>query len=412
MKFSAAVFRSRDFRSLLSTRVMITLALQIQAVIVGWQVYQIRHEAIYLGLLGLMEAIPAIACSFFSGHFVDRHRPAQIYFYSLLLLAINATVLLMAVLPLPFISDAFRIGVFFSTVFVSGVARSFATPSVFSIYPLVVDRSLIPSAMAWNSSSYQFSAIFGPIAGGLVYASLGPTLAFGTILVFSLFALFGIRALSREIREYQNENKHERFIESVTAGIHFVARDRILLSSMLLDMFSVLFGGAVAVLPMFADQVLHVGPSGLGFLRAAPAVGSFLVLFFLGVRPLETVRGKSLLVVVFGFGCSMIAFGLSNSMILSIVSLFASGAFDGVSMVMRSTILQLRTPQDMRGRVSALSTVFITSSNEIGAFESGFAASLMGLVPSVVFGGCATIVVVLLTTLAFPELRKVRLRSN
>ena len=205
--------------------------------------------------------------------------------------------------------------------------------------------------------------------------------------------------------------EREPFAQSVKTGIRFVWHDKVLLSAMTLDMFSVLFGGAVAVLPIYADQVLHVGATGLGILRSAPALGSLLILLLLGLRPLKVISGKMLLWVVAGFGLTTLLFGISTNFTLSLIFLAASGAFDGVSMVIRSTILQLRTPDHVRGRVSAVSTVFITSSNEIGAFESGFAAKVLGLVPSVAFGGVMTLLIVAATALFYPELRKKEIRE-
>jgi MFS family permease len=405
------VFKIRDFRILVMTRWFITIALQVQAVIVGWQVYQIKPDPLLLGLLGLAEAVPAILCSFWAGHIVDNHRPARVYRLSLVALFFNGLLqFLIADAMVPVTKDV-RLLLFYFAVFVSGVARSFAGPAVFSLIPQIVSRELIAASSAWNSSAFQLAAIMGPAAGGLIYGMFGASYAFAIIPLFTLFALIGVTRLSPTAKELRSKSQREPFTRSVRTGIEFVYNDKVLLSAMTLDMFSVLFGGAVAVLPIYADQVLHVGASGLGLLRSAPALGSLLILLFLGLRPLKVISGKMLLSVVAGFGATTLLFGISTNFTASLVFLAMSGSFDGVSMVIRSTILQLRTPDHVRGRVSAVSTVFITSSNEIGAFESGFAAKLLGLVPSVAFGGAMTLLIVAATACFAPELRRTRIKE-
>jgi MFS family permease len=275
--------------------------------------------------------------------------------------------------------------------------------------PQVVPRELYPASAAWTSSVYQFSAIIGPALGGLVYGEIGSSYAFGMIPAFIFLSLICVALLSTRAKEIRNNRNREPFGESIRAGVKFVLRQKALLSSMTLDMFSVFFGGAVAVLPIYADQVLHVGASGLGILRSAPGIGSLLVLLVMAIRPLKVISGQTLLIVVAGFGLCIVGFGFSTNYALSLTLLGFSGAFDAVSVVIRQTILQLLTPDQYRGRVSSVSTVFITSSNEIGAFESGFAASIMGLVPSVVFGGAMTLLIVAGTAIWFPELRRTRI---
>ena len=388
------------------------MGLQAQAVIVGWQVYQLRPDPLLLGLIGLAEAIPAITFSFFSGHIVDTNRAAVVYRLSVFALFLNTCLIFCAVAPfVPFSNDQ-RLVLLFLGVFISGAARSFSSPSVFSLIPRVVPRDLISSAVAWNSSTFQFASILGPSIGGLLYGTFGAVTAFllpPTLLALSLLCS---TFFSSETNALRNLSPREPFAKSLRTGIDFTLKSKVLLSTMLLDMFSVLFGGAVAVLPIFADQVLHTGSFGLGLLRAAPSVGSAIIAITLAMRPLKTVTGRSLLWVVAGFGACMIAFALSTNFALSLLILALSGAFDGVSMVIRSTILQLLTPSSMRGRVSALSSIFITSSNEIGAFESGLAARILRLIPSVVFGGTMTLMIVGFVSWRVPELRKTEIGKD
>lgn len=405
------VFKYKDFQILFLIRVMTAMALQAQAVIVGWQIYKLKPDPMLLGLMGLVEAIPAIGCSFISGHLVDNHKPATIVRLSLLVMFLNSCLLWYAASTELHSIDTKLVMLYFG-IFISGAARSFTSPAVFSLIPQIIPRSLISSASAWNSSAYQMAAILGPSLGGLIYGFAGARVAFLIPPVALLVSLLVSKMLSESAKSYKSDSQREPFLKSVSSGIHFAFKHKALLSTMTLDMFSVLFGGAVAVLPIFADQVLHVGSSGLGLLRAAPSIGSALVLLYLGFKPLKNISGKMLLYVVAGFGFSTIFFAVAKTFWMAMLFLALSGAFDGISMVIRGTILQLLTPDKMRGRVSALSSVFITSSNEIGAFESGAAAKYFGLIPSVVFGGFMTLIVVGLTAVFTPELAKTNINAE
>jgi len=403
------VLQIRDFRLLFTTRLFSTMSLQTQAVIVGWQIYQIRPDALLLGLVGLAEAGPAIAGAFFSGHMVDVYRPASVFRLSLFVLFANTCLLWLAAANFIPLSEVQRLFLLFLGVFISGAARSCTTPAIFSMIPKVVPRPLLSSAVAWNSSCYQFAAIIAPAIGGLIYGIYGAMAAFALPPVFMLMALGSVGFLSTEAKNIRNTTVREPFRQSLVAGIKFTLHHRVLMSAMMLDMFSVLFGGAVAVLPIFSDKILHTGSFGLGLLRSAPSIGSAIIALYMAIFPPKFTSGKVLLWVVAGFGVSTIFFALSQNFILSFLLLVATGLFDGVSMVIRSTILQLLTPENMRGRISALSSVFITSSNEIGAFESGLAARLLGLVPSVVIGGIITLGVVCGVSVVAPELRKTKI---
>jgi MFS family permease len=412
LHFSSPILKIKDFRFLLLTRFLISLALQYQDVIVGWQIYQLKHDALLLGLVGLAEAIPAITCSFFSGHVVDISKPAKVYHISLFVMTLNTLFILSAVLPSLGFQNSTRIFILFAGVFISGLARSFTGPSVFSLIPQVVPKPLIPAAAALNSSVFQFAAITGPALGGLIYGFVGPVTAFSVPCLFACCAFLGSGLISPKAETLSTLPHREPFIKSLRAGIKFAFGHKVLLSAMSLDMFSVLFGGAFAVLPVFADQVFHVGSTGLGILRAAPAVGSVLISLYLGLRPMEVISGQRLLLVVGGFGAATLGFALSTNFYLALIFLCFAGLFDGVSMVIRGTLLQLLIPDHMRGRVSALSSMFIISSNEIGAFESGLAAKLMGLIPSVIFGGAMTLIVVAMISWLSPDLKNTRLKAS
>ncbi len=412
MTVSLAVLRSRDFRLMLGARMLAMMALVAQDVIIGWQVYSITRDPFMLGLAGLVEALPAIACGLFAGHVVDNSRPHRIYILCLGALALNAFILLLTGGGLLSVVEGHTLLFLFVGVFFSGLARSFIMPASFAILPQLVPRTQFPAASAWFSSGFQMAVIAGPAVAGLIYGGYGVTAAW--IMPCTIFsaALVLVFAMSKKTRDYKSSQKREPTLQSIKAGWRFIWRDKTLLSVMIIDMFAVLFGGAVAMLPAYAQEVLHVGSEGLGALRAAPALGAIVTALFLALRPFKVVHASTLLKVVAGFGACMIGFGLSTDFTLSMLFLALSGAFDSVSMVIRSTIMQLLTPDTMRGRVAALNGMFIISSNEIGAFESGTAAKLMGLVPSVVFGGACTLLVVATTTLFFPQLRRTKIDAN
>ncbi|MFZ4402649.1 MAG: MFS transporter [Pseudobdellovibrionaceae bacterium] len=415
--FSSPVLKVADFRRLLLSRLFVTFSLQIQAVIVGWQIYQIKPDPLLLGLIGLTEAIPAITAAFYSGHVVDTQKPYRVIQWSFIALLVNTLFLLLPMLA-PLVSNSvaddvsspfsvnIKLFLLFTGIFISGAARSFISPAYFSLIPQILPKAQMSSAAAFNSSTYQFASVIGPAIGGLIYAVGGPIVAFCAPPLMMILALVVAYGFSAEIKNIQNSNQREPFWQSLTAGLKYTFQHKMMLSTMCLDMFSVLFGGAVAMLPIFADQVFHTGSMGLGILRAAPAAGSVLIGGFLAFKPLKSLSGKLLMAVIVGFGLCTIGFSLSTNIYLSVVLLALSGAFDGVSMVIRGTFFQAMIPDHMRGRISALNSVFITSSNEIGSFESGVAASLMGLVPSVFFGGAMTLVVVGTVAVLVPGLAK------
>ncbi len=411
MSLSFKILQNRDFRFLLLTRMFGALALQAQAVIVGWQVYSMTHDPFLLGLVGLTEAVPAIACALFAGHVVDISQPKKIYQYCQFVQMINTALLLCFAGGYVAIGAHSLLPFMFVGVFVSGLARSFYMPASFTLLSQIVKKSDMPAASAWMSSSFQSAAIGGPALAGLIFAGFGASVAW-ILPAFCMVACFvilsGIR-VDHIIREKLNRLSA---IESIKEGWAFILKNPVLLSVMALDMFAVLFGGAVAMLPAFADQVLHVGSEGLGLLRAAPAIGSVSMALVLATRPMKIISARRLLYAVTGFGLCMIGFGLSKIFLLSVLFLAMSGAFDSVSMVIRGTLMQLLTPDVMRGRVSSVNSMFIISSNEIGAFESGLAAKLFGLVPSIIMGGIGTLLVVGVTASLSPKFRRTQVRAE
>ena len=402
--FSA--LRYKEFRFYIFARFFLTTAVNFQAVCVGWQIYEITKDPLSLGLIGLAEAIPYILIALFAGYVVDHYDRRKI-----LLTAIS--VLVVASISLFYYSmnvEDFSIkGVLpiYILIFITGLARGFISPSMFAIMSQLVPKNLFPNSSTWNSTVWQIGAVGGPALGGFVYGFLGVAKAyllntFLFTLAFLFFSLITARAVIKS-------DKVEGLRESLTAGLKFVFKNQLLVSALSLDLFAVFFGGAVALLPMFADQVLMVGPKGLGILRSAPAFGALIMAVLLAYYPLKENAGKKLLYAVALFGICTIGFGLSTNFYLSLIFLALSGAFDNISVVIRTTIVQMQTPDNMRGRVSSVNSIFIGSSNEIGAFESGFAAKLLGLVPSVVFGGTMTMLVTGITARFAPKLRKLNL---
>jgi len=412
MSFSLAILNLRNFRALVLTRTLLVMALQTQAVIVGWQIYSLTHDMFVLGLTGLAEAVPALTCALFAGHIVDISRPHRVYLVCLGILTLNTLALLLVaggIVPAPYGNV---IPFIFGGVFISGIARSFVMPSSFSLLPQVVPREKIPAASACMSGGFQIATITGPALAGIIYGGYGPRIAWLLPVSLMIIALVIFSSMDHEHRHYRSAEKREPAVKSIKAGWSFIWHNHVLLAVMTLDMFAVLFGGAVAMLPAYADQILHLGSEGLGVLRASPAIGAMATALFLATHPLKHIRATMLLTVVTGFGFSMIGFGLSHVFWLSALFLILSGAFDSCSMVIRGSLMQLLTPDNMRGRVSAVNSMFIISSNEIGAFESGLAARFLGLVPSIVLGGIGTLIVVALVGGLSPKLRRLTVDSS
>jgi MFS family permease len=400
------VFQNKEYRFFLSARVLLTFALQIQNVVVSWQIFKLTNDPLSLGLIGLAEAIPALSIALYAGHLADKHNKRTILIVALGVLLSSSVGILWVTLPRgqESFSVLTQVRYLYLFILVSGFARGFYAPTAFSFLHNLVKREHLTVASTINSSSWQMASIIGPAIGGYLYLEAGITIVITSVVIFSLAALGCLFSIRSKPVKYMETGESISF--RLSEGIRFVFRNKVILSALSLDLFAVLFGGAVALLPVFADTILHVGPDGLGLLRAAPSLGASMLMLWLSLRKPQGKPGALLLWCVAGFGLCMIAFAVSTNFYLSLFFLFLSGAFDSVSVVVRGNILQLQTPDHMRGRVSAVNTMFIGSSNEIGAFESGVAARLMGIVPSVIFGGCITLLVVGFTAVKSKALKK------
>ncbi|MGA7720762.1 MAG: MFS transporter [Ignavibacteriaceae bacterium] len=402
-----AALKIKDFRWFVSARFSLTFAIQMQSVIVGWQIYQITHDALSLGLIGLAEAIPFISFSLFTGHVADVISRKKIIVISNFAYFVCAVILLVVSTQLHSMLFKYGASPIYIIIFISGIARSFLSPAQGAYAAQLVPRDLFGNASTWNSLVWQSAAVMGPAIGGLVYGFLGIGYAYIMVVILTATGFIFFTFVSN--KPVPERIVKESIIKSLSHGLKFVFSNQIIVSAITLDMFAVFFGGAVSVLPIFADQVLHTGAKGLGLLRAAPAVGAIIMSIVQAHHPFFKNAGRNLLICVFGFGISIISFAISKNFYLSIFVLMLSGMFDNVSVIMRSTIIQLYTPNEMRGRVSAVNGIFIGSSNELGSFESGVAARLMGLIPSVIFGGSMTLVVVEAARRFAPKLKKLKL---
>jgi MFS family permease len=400
-----AALRIPNFRWFVASLMAMTVATQIQAVVVAWQIYELTHDPLSLGLIGLAEAVPFIGVALFAGHVADRVNRLRISLVALIALFLCSLALLGFTLA-PGIITAGRIWPIYLVIFLSGIARSFLQPARSALGAELVPRQLYPNAVTWRSSTWQLAEVVGPAIGGLVYGFGSATAAYGTDVAIMAIGVLSLARLRHS--PAPSAVVKESFRESLATGIRFVRGQPVILGALSLDLFSVLFGGAVALLPVFAAEILHVGPEGLGVLRAAPAVGAVLMSLVLAHLPPLRRAGQALLISVAVFGLSIIGFGLSRNFLFSIALLAVSGMADTVSVVIRSTLLQVLTPDHLLGRVASVNAIFIGSSNEIGAFESGAAARLIGTVPSVVLGGLATLGVVAVTAVKVPELRRLK----
>jgi len=399
----------REFNAFLFFRLFFTIATEMTAIIVGWQVLEISHDnPLALGLIGLAEALPAIGISLYAGHIADLFSRKRIIAFCMAGVVLCTLALGLFTLNNSSVLVQFGIMPIYIVLFFTGIARGFIGPAIFGFVGQIVPREHYQSSSAWNSSIWQFGAVTGPALGGFLYGFAGVTASYFTVFILLLISFFALTFI--KAKPIIGRVANEPTIKRLRAGIKFVFSSQILLSALSLDLFAVLFGGATALLPIFA-KLLHTGPMGLGLLRAAPAVGSVLMGIYLAHHLPAVNSGKKFLLCVTGFGLCIIAFAISRNFYLSFFLLFLSGVFDNVSVVIRQTIIQLLTPDNMRGRVSSVNSIFLSSSNEIGSFESGVAAKVMGTIPSVIFGGIMTIVVVISTLFLAPDLKKLNIRD-
>ncbi len=398
--------KNRGLQAFLLFRAFFTSGINMQGTLLAWFVYEVSHDPLALGLVGLAEVIPYVSILMVGGVLADRFSRKKLILVSLFCYVLISLGLWYLSLQHSINPNAMSLSGIYLLVFLTGLSRGILSPSQNAILGQLVPRSEITKASVWNSGIFQAGAVGGPALGGFVYAWLGPITGFGIVA-----ALIGLSFLSSFLLPETGKvpQMQESVVSRMRNGMKFVWQHPILLSGMAMDMVAVLFGGAVAVLPLFADQILHVGPQGLGWLRAAPALGSVLMAAVMLRFPPGKSAGKILLWCVAGFGASNLIFALSTSFWLSMAMLFLGGLLDNVSAVIRMTLVQLFTPEEMKGRVSAVNSIFIGSSNELGAFESGVAARYLGLVSSVVYGAWITFATVGFTAWKSPALRNLDL---
>ena len=403
-----AVLRVKEFNFFLTNKFFFTLGIQMQSVIVGWQIYALTKDVFALGMIGLAEAIPFIAVSLFSGHVADHFDRKKIILLFTFLLLVATGILFYFTLNTSTVLKSFGTLPIFVVIGFVGVIRGFLSAAFPSIMSQIVPRALYSNAATWNSTVWHIASVVGPASAGFLISISYETAYIIDILLItiSFLAFLFIKSKPIPVKE-----KVESLFESLSAGIKFVFKNQLVLGALSLDLFAVLFGGAIALLPAFADKVLHAGAVELGFLRAAPAIGAVVMALLIAYKPLGQNAGRNLFISVGLFGLATVLFGICTNFYWAMFFLFLTGAFDNVSVVIRHTVLQLSTPDEMRGRVSAVNGIFIGSSNEIGAFESGATARMFGLKPSIILGGVLTIGVVLVIAKLAPKLRKLNIDS-
>jgi MFS family permease len=397
-----AAFAYRDFTVYEFALFLIEVALEMMSVAVGWQVYEMTKRPLDLGLVGLAQFLPGIFLFLVSGHAADRFDRRRLLMACYSGFAVCAALLLEIAWRGSHSAHA-SIYAIYGVLVLLGTVRSFAGPATRVLLPQLVPEEYFPSAVAWNASVFQGATILGPMAGGLIYTvSHGPSAVYFTAMLMALAALLSTLWMKLRTKALAHEAAS---LTTVLAGFRYVWRKKLLLGLISLDMFAVLLGGAVALLPVYAREILRTGPWGLGLLRSAPGVGAVVMAIVLAHRPLQRRAGPTMLWCVAGFGVCTIVFGISRSLVLSLIALVLIGATDMVSIVIRGTLIQLGTPDEMRGRVNAVDMLFIGVSNELGQFESGLTAQWFGTVPAVVLGGIGTLIVIAIWAWKFPELR-------
>lgn len=406
-----AALRYPEFVYLISGNFLITTALLIQEVVLGYELYKITHDPLSLGLVGLAEAIPYISLALFGGHYADRKDKRRIMQISLIFITLGSVILIWATDASTRAewSQQSMLWIIYGVIVLLGLARGFYSPASSSLKAFLTPREAYGNAASWSSTFWQVGAILGPGSAGFLYAYMGLTGTLWLVVGLLILNLLLISLITKKPVPQVQEQAKQSLWESISEGIKFVFENKILLYSISLDLVAVLFGGVVAILPVFAEDILHVGAEGLGVLRAAPSVGAVLTIIGSAYYPPTQQAWRNMVIAVAGFGIATLIFAVSTHFWLSVAMLFLTGAFDSISVVIRQTILQVIPPDNIRGRVIAVNSIFVSSSNELGAFESGLAAKLMGTVPSVLFGGGMTMLLALWVWWNSKDLLKVRL---
>ncbi len=407
-----AALRFKEFNIFLLVRFALVFGWSMQFVVIEWQVYSLTNDELSLGIIGLCEFLPAFFLAPFAGHIVDRKEKRNLFTVCIALFSLISFGLFWLTsenVEASWETKSILIGIY-SLVFFGGVLRAFFGPTIFSLIALIVPKSAYPNAATWSSSTWKGAAVFGALCGGFLIAWIGVHYTLGIIFGLVMLALVLVFQIGK--KPILNKETNESMKESLISGIKFVFNDKVILGALTLDMVAVLFGGAVAIFAVFAKDVLDAGPKGFGILNAALSSGSIITMVATTYIPITKNTGKKLLIAVFGFGVFMIIFGASKLLWLSVIALFCSGVFDGISMVVRQTILQLKTPDHMRGRVGAVNSMFVGSSNELGAVESGIAARIFGAPLAVILGGSVTLLVVAIMGLKNKPLRELDLQKD
>ena len=401
-----AAVKIPEYRNLMIGRFCFIMALRMVATLMGWWVYEITNDPLAIGFIGLTEVIPALSLALYAGHVIDISEKRRLMLRGIsgyLLCAL--TLLLLSVFYLKRnTNQTFLLGGIYTVIFFSGVIRAFTGPTFHALVGMIVPKQVLPNAITWNQGTWLTASVVGHATAGFAIAAFGNA---GTLIIISVMLVLSLIMIWKIYEKPPEPSLHEkRTWESVKEGLHFVFKTKEILGALTLDLFAVLFGGAVALVPIYAKDILKVGPIGFGWLNAAADIGAIIVVIMLALFPLKKNQGIIMMLAVAGFGTCIIIFGLSQIFWISFAALLLAGILDGISMVIRGTIVQLKTPNEMRGRVMSVNSMFVNSSNELGQFESGLAARLMGVVPSVVFGGGMTILVVLISWWKAPTLRK------
>jgi MFS family permease len=401
-----AAVRIPEFKNLMLGRFTFIMSLRMMSTLVGWWVYELTNDPLAIGLVGLSEFLPAFSFALYAGHVIDKSEKRKLMLTGVSFYTLAALLLLL--FSSPYITNHFTgytiaVGIY-AVIFCTGIVRAYTGPTFSAVLASVVPRQILQNATTWNQGTWLSASVTGHATAGFLIWQLGIS---GTLIIICtvlVIAFFLLRQLKPKPAMQQTGEK--KTWESVKEGLRFVFQTKEILGAFTLDMFAVLFGGAVAMVPVYAKDILKVGPMGFGWLNAAIDIGAIIIIVFLTIFPMKKAQGKKLMLAVAGFGICIICFALSEWFILSFAALLIAGMLDGVSVVVRGTVMQLKTPDHMRGRVSSVGSMFINSSNELGQFESGVAARLMGVTPSVVFGGCMTLIIVIITWFKAPTLRK------
>jgi MFS family permease len=401
-----AAIRIPEFRNLMLGRFTFIMSLRMMGTLVGWWIYELTNDPFAIGLIGLSEVVPAIGMALYAGHIIDISERKKLLLRGVIFYSVAAMLLLLFSSDLvtdKYSNQAISIGIY-TVIFCTGLIRAFTGPTFSAILSTTVPRNLLQNATTWSQGTWLSASVSGHATAGFLIWLFGIS---GTLIIICILLVIAFIVLNLlKPKPSIQQTGEKKTWESMKEGLRFVFRTKELLAAFSLDMFAVFFGGAVAMVPVYAKDILKVGPMGFGWLNASIDIGAIIIVVLLTVFPLKKAQGKKLLIAVAGFGMCIILFALSEWFVLSFVALLVAGMLDGISVVVRGTVMQLKTPDHMRGRVSSVGSMFINSSNELGQFESGTAARVMGVVPSVVFGGCMTLLVVAVTWIKAPKLRK------